>query len=180
VSFTKSNNGRDKSGGRHAAPDSGAPTTIASIPLSDVEIPGEGSIGALVKDATTQVSTLVRAEVALAKAEVTGEVKKALQGSVFFILALTVLLFSSFYFFFFLAELFDQLWMSRWLAFLLVFLLMLFTAILFGLLGFLRVRKIRAPQKTIDSLKDAKLVLPGGSEPHGPFDGKHASGALNS
>lgn len=51
----------------------------------------------------------------------TGEVKGRGQGSVFFILALTVLLFSSFYFFFFLAELFDQLWMSRWLAFLLVF-----------------------------------------------------------
>lgn len=45
------------------------------------------------------MSTLVRAEVALAKAEVTGEVKKGVQGSVFFIIALTVLLFSTFFFF---------------------------------------------------------------------------------
>jgi hypothetical protein len=83
----------------------GVPNTVSSIPLTDVDArtPGEATIGALVKDATAQVSTLVRAEVELAKAEVTGEVKKGLQGSVFFILAFTVLLFSSFFFFFFLA-----------------------------------------------------------------------------
>lgn len=41
-----------------------------------------------VRDATTQVSTLVRAEVELAKAEITRDVKKGLTGSVFFILVL--------------------------------------------------------------------------------------------
>ena len=93
----------------------GVPNTVSSIPLTDVDArtPGEATIGALVKDATAQVSTLVRAEVELAKAEVTGEVKKGLQGSVFFILAFTVLLFSSFFFFFFLAEMLDT-WVPRW------------------------------------------------------------------
>ena len=74
----------------------GVPTTVTSIPLIDPHAPKpDPSLGDLVKDATAQVSTLVRAEVELAKAEVTGEVKKGLQGSVFFILAFTVLLFSS-------------------------------------------------------------------------------------
>ena len=138
----------------------GVPNTVSSIPLTDVDArtPGEATIGALVKDATAQVSTLVRAEVELAKAEVTGEVKKGLQGSVFFILAFTVLLFSSFFFFFFLAEMLDT-WVPRWLAFLIVFLIMVVTTAILALLGYLRVRKLRAPEKTIESLKQAKNCL---------------------
>ncbi len=84
-------------------PGDGAPTSISSIPLTEVHAPTppkDASIGDLVRDATAQVSTLFRAEVELAKAEVTGEVKKGLQGSLFFILALAVLIFSSFFFFF--------------------------------------------------------------------------------
>ena len=82
----------------------GVPTTVTSIPLVDpTAMPANPSIGDLVKDATTQVSTLVRAEVELAKAEITRDVRKGLTGSVFFILALVVLLYSTFFMFFFLA-----------------------------------------------------------------------------
>jgi len=156
VSISSSNGGGSR--GRHEAD---VPGTVASIPLSDVDVqmPGSSSIGDLVRDATTQVSTLVRAEVELAKAEVTGEVKKGVQGSLFFILALTVLVFSAFFFFFFVAELLN-IWLARWLSFLIVFLLMLVVAAVLGLIGYLRVRKLRAPEKTIDSLKQAKSVLP--------------------
>lgn len=143
----------------------GVPNTISSIPLTDVDAhaPGTASIGNLVKDATAQVSTLVRAEVELAKAEVTGEVKKGLQGSLFFILALAVLVFSAFFFFFFLAELLD-VWVARWLAFLIVFLLMVVVTAVLALFGYLRVRKLRAPEKTIDSLRQAASVLPTASD----------------
>ena len=42
----------------------GVPDTVTSIPLADPHaIAAEASIGELVRDATTQVSTLVRAEV---------------------------------------------------------------------------------------------------------------------
>lgn len=133
--------------------------TVTSIPLTDANPPGSASIGSLVRDATEQMSTLVRAEVALAKAEVTAEVRKGLTGSVFFILALTVLLFSSFFFFFFLAELLD-VWLYRWAAFLIVFVLMVAATALLGLLGWLKVRKLRAPEKTINSLKQTAEVLP--------------------
>ncbi|MET9215463.1 MULTISPECIES: phage holin family protein [unclassified Nocardia] len=133
--------------------------TVTSIPLTDANPPGSASFGSLVRDATEQMSTLVRAEVALAKAEVTAEVRKGLTGSVFFILALTVLLFSSFFFFFFLAELLD-VWLYRWAAFLIVFVLMVITTALLALLGWLKVRKLRAPEKTINSLKQTAEVLP--------------------
>ena len=80
------------------------------------------------------MSTLVRAEVELAKAEITRDVKKGLTGSVFFILALVVLLYSTFFMFFFLAELLDT-WLWRWAAFLIVFVLMLVVTAVFGTAG---------------------------------------------
>ena len=119
---------------------------MTSIPLVDPHAPkADPSIGDLVKDATSQVSTLVRAEVELARAEITRDVKKGLTGSVYFILALVVLFYSTFFFFFFVAELLDN-WIWRWAAFLIVFGLMVLTTIVFALLGWLKVRKIRGPQ----------------------------------
>ena len=50
---------------------------VSSIPLTDPHDPATQSIGGLVKDATSHMSTLVRAEVELAKAEIVGEAKKA-------------------------------------------------------------------------------------------------------
>ncbi|QFZ16299.1 phage holin family protein [Saccharothrix syringae] len=134
---------------------------VPSIPLtaeSAAKIAGETSIGGLVRDATAHLSTLVRAEVELAKSEVAGEIRKGVKGSVYFIVALTVLLFSSFFFFFFGAELLD-VWLPRWSAFLIVFGVMLLTAVLFALLGVRKLKKLRAPQRTIDSARDTVAAI---------------------
>jgi MFS family permease len=85
-------------------------------------------------------------------------VKKGLTGSVFFILALVVLLYSTFFMFFFLAELLDT-WVWRWAAFLIVFILMLVVTAVFALLGFLKVRRIRGPRQTIESVKETSSAL---------------------
>jgi uncharacterized membrane protein YqjE len=131
------------------------PPVLPSIPLAaePVKSLDEQSIGGLVREATTHVSTLLRAEVELAKAEVTSEVKKGVQGSIFFIVALVIVLFSLFFFFFALGELL-AIWLNRAAAFGIVFGIMIVAAGLFGLLGYLRVRKIRSPEKTITSLKE--------------------------
>jgi uncharacterized membrane protein YqjE len=142
----------------------GVPTTVTSIPLVDPHAPKpDPSIGDLVKDATTQVSTLVRAEVELAKAEIARDVKKGLTGSVFFILALLVLFYSTFFFFFFLAELLDT-WLWRWAAFLIVFGVMLVVTGVLALLGYLKVRRIRGPRKTIESVKEAREAFTPGHD----------------
>ncbi len=145
-----------------ASPNRGAdvPPVLPSIPLAPepVPAPGDQSIGDLVKQATAHVSTLVRAEVELARAEVTEEVKKGLQGSIFFIVALVVLLFSLFFLFIAIAEIL-AIWLPQWAAFSIVFGLMLVTAGLFGLLGFLRVRRIRKPERTIATLRESAQVL---------------------
>jgi uncharacterized membrane protein YqjE len=136
------------------------PPVLPSIPLSrePVKAARDQSIGELVREATAHVSTLVRAEVELARAEVTGEVKKGLQGSIFFVVALVIVLFSLFFAFFALGELL-ALWLNRAAAFAIVFAFMLLVAGVFGLLGYLRVRKIRKPERTIASLKDTAQVL---------------------
>lgn len=141
----------------------GVPTTVTSIPLVDPHAPKpDPSIGDLVKDATSQVSTLVRAEVELARAEITRDVKKGLTGSVFFILALVILFYSTFFFFFFLAALLD-VWLMTWAAYLIVFGLMVLTTLVFLLFGYLKVRRIRGPQQTIESVKETRAALtPGG------------------
>ncbi|MDA3624857.1 phage holin family protein [Saccharopolyspora oryzae] len=134
-------------------------TAVTSIPLSEEGTAPDGqSVGALVRDATTHLSTLVRSEVELAKTELAGEAKKAVKGSVYFILALTVLGFSLFFLFFTLAEGLAQLGLWRWASFGIVFLLMLVVAGLLALLGYRRVRKIRAPKRTIESLKETSQL----------------------
>ena len=137
----------------------GVPASVTSIPLVDPSaVPPDPSIGELVRDATAQMSTLVRAEVELAKSEITRDVKKGLTGSVFFILALVVLLYSTFFMFFFLAELLDT-WLWRWAAFLVVFVLMLVVTAVFALLGYRKVRRIKGPQDTIASVRETTAAL---------------------
>jgi hypothetical protein len=138
---------------------------VPSIPLSDeaaIQARQHQSIGDLVRDATIQVSALVRAEIELAKSEVTREVKKGLTGSVFFIVALTIVLVALPFLFVALALGLDNIiWGSHqaWLGFLIVAFLMLVCAGLFALLGYRKVRAIRAPERTISSVKDTAAVL---------------------
>lgn len=141
--------------GRPARDDASAPVRVPSIPLAAERSPQftEASVGGLVKEATIQLSTLIRSEVELAKAEVASEVRKALRGSVFFIVALTVLLFSLFFLFIALGEVLD-IWLPRSAAFSIVFVLMMLIAAVFGLLGFRRVRSIRTPERTIASVRE--------------------------
>lgn len=136
------------------------PPVLPSIPLhaEPSPAPADQSIGNLVRDVTAHLSTLVRSEVELAKAEVTTEVRKGVQGSVFFIIALVIALFSLFFLFFTIAELL-ALWLPVPAAFAIVFGLMLLAAGFAGLLGYLRVRRIRKPERTISSLRDSAQML---------------------
>ncbi|HEY7054101.1 MAG TPA: phage holin family protein [Mycobacterium sp.] len=137
----------------------GVPNTITSIPLTDPHaLPANPSVGDLVKEATTQVSTLVRAEVELARAEITRDVKRGLTGSVYFVAALVVLFYSTFFFFFFVAELLNK-WLPNWASYLIVFGIMVVATALLALLGFLKVRRIRGPRETIASVKETREVF---------------------
>lgn len=135
---------------------------VPSIPLTEENargVAGEQSVGGLVRDAMAQVSTLLRAEIELAKIEIVAEGKKALTGSVFFIAALTVLMFSLFFFFFFVAELLADLGLYRSASFGIVFGVMVVAALALAFLGYRKVRAIRAPARTIESARDTVAAL---------------------
>jgi uncharacterized membrane protein YqjE len=133
---------------------------LPSIPLApeSERAAGEQSIGGLVRDVTTHVSALVRGEIELAKTEITAEVKKGVTGSVFFVVAGVIGLFSLFFLFFTLGEVLD-IWLPRWAAFAIVFAVMLLFAGIAALIGYSKVRKIRKPERTISSLKDTAEML---------------------
>jgi Putative Actinobacterial Holin-X, holin superfamily III len=136
---------------------------VPSIPLAD-ETAGtdEQSIGNLVKDATLHLSTLVRAEVELAKSEVVGEIKKGLTGSVYFIVALVLLLLLMPFLLTAAAlginkGLWD--WAQPWGGFFVIVLLMGLAAGLLAWRGAKKVKGIRAPQRTISTMKDTAAAL---------------------
>lgn len=151
---------RPVSSPKHELNDGDRAGWVPYIPLSEESGPAsdDQSIGTLVKDATQHLSTLFRAEIELAKSEAVGEAKKAAKGSVFFTIAGVIALYSSFFFFFFLGELLSE-WLQRWAAFGIVFLLMLVAAALFGLLGYRKWKRVRAPQRSIDSLRETAAAL---------------------
>lgn len=130
--------------------------SISLVAESDVD-PSE-SIGALVKDATVHMSTLVRSELELAKLELTQSVKTGVRGAIFFIVAGVILLFSAFFFFFMVGEILD-IWLPRWVAFAIVFFAMVLVAGALAFLGYQKVKKIRKPERTISTLSETASTL---------------------
>lgn len=143
----------------HGSGGASVPPVLPSIPLSEEPSRnGDASIGGLVGDATRHIETMVKGQLELAKAELKTEAKKGLQGSVFFVIALAILGFSLFFPFIALAEGLTE-WLQRWAAYLVVFGIMLVFAGLAAFIGFLRVKRIHAPERTISSVRETKDVL---------------------
>ena len=129
------------------------------IPLvAERDVDRTASIGTLVKDASTQMSTLVRAEIELAKTEITQSVKQGAVGGVFFVIAGAIGVFSLFFFWFMVGEIFTT-FLPRWLAFTIVFVLMVLIAAALGYLGVRRVKKVKKPEQTIASLGQTAQAL---------------------
>lgn len=129
------------------------------IPLTAVpEVDRDESIGNLVKDATVHLSTLIRSEIELAKLELTASAKTAAIGSIFFIGAAVIGLFSLFFFWFMVGEILS-IWLPRWAAFTIVFALMLVMVGALVFLGIKKVKKIRKPELTIATLSETASTL---------------------
>jgi uncharacterized membrane protein YqjE len=142
---------------------------VTSIPLTedDPRHSTDGdSLGALVRDATTHLSTLVRAEVELARSEITAEVKQGLRGSLFFLVALTLVLLMT-PFILVTGALALALVVPQWAGFGIITLLMILLAAVFALLGWRRVRRLRGPRRTISSVRDTATAL---RQHHGESD----------
>jgi uncharacterized membrane protein YqjE len=120
----------------------------------------EPSIGELVKEASTQFSTVLHGEIELAKIELKSTVKNLGTGVVGFVLAAVLALFALTFLFIGLAELLAWLYFWRWAAYGIVFVFILLCGAISGyFLGWKKVRKVRAPQRTIDTTKSTVAAL---------------------
>lgn len=119
----------------------------------------EPSIGALAQSAMTDVSTLIRAEVELAKTEISTSAKKAGISVGSFGAAGVVLAFSALFFFIALAEFLTWLGLLRWISYLIVWFALVLVAALAGLIGMRMLKKVEKPERTLETLRDLPEVL---------------------
>jgi hypothetical protein len=105
------------------------------------------------------VSTLVRSEIELAKAEVGKSAKKAGIGAGAFGAAGVVLAFSGFFFGIAFAEFLTWLGIERWISYLIVWFLLVLIAGLAALIGKRIISKIEKPERTLETLHDLPEVL---------------------
>jgi uncharacterized membrane protein YqjE len=119
----------------------------------------EPSLGDLVKEASTQFSTVLHGEIELAKIELKSTFKYAGTGIVMFVAAAVLVIFSLTFGFIALAEGLVAAHIWRWAAYLIVFGFIFLLAMLSALIGWRRVRKVRAPQRTIATTKSTVATL---------------------
>ena len=112
------------------------------------------SVGELVQQASEHVSTLVRGEIELAKTELSGSAKRAGIGGGLLAGAGVILLVSVPFLFVVLAEILVAIGLPRWLSYLIVWVLFLLLAGVLALLGRRVLKKVRKPERTIETVKD--------------------------
>jgi cytochrome c biogenesis protein CcdA len=128
------------------------------IPLTVEPEVDTTSIGSLVKDATTHLSTLIRSEIELAKMEITDSVKTGLRGAIFFIGAAVIGLVALVFGWFVLAEVL-AIWLPRWAAYLIVLGVMVVAIGGLVFLGIKKIKQVKKPERTIRSLSDTAQTL---------------------
>ena len=132
---------------------------VSPAPLTVSAGTAEPSVGTLVQSAMADMSTLIRAEVELAKAEVGKSAKKAGIGAGAFGAAGVVLAFSGFFFGIAFAEFLTWLGLIRWISYLIVWFLLVLLAGLAALVGRRFIKKIEKPERTLETLHDLPDVL---------------------
>lgn len=141
----------------------------------------EPSLGELVSEASRQVSVLVQGEIALAKLELKSSVKNAGAGAGMFAGAAVLGAFSLIFGFVALAEGIHAAGLWRWLSYLIVFAFMLVLIAVLVLLGITKVKRVRAPQRTIETSRDTvaylKAAAGSGASPAGSGTGSATGSA---
>jgi uncharacterized membrane protein YqjE len=134
--------------------------TVATTTSDEASGDTQPSIGELVQEASTQFSAVLHGEIELAKLELRSSVKNAGAGVGMFAGAVVLLVFALVFGFIALAEgIAVAADLSRWAGYLIVF---GFLLVLIGLLVFLgikRMKRIKAPERTIATSKETVAAL---------------------
>jgi hypothetical protein len=130
------------------------------------DLTDDPTIGRLVADASRDISSLLHAEIALAKSELKISAKAGGIGAAMFLVAgffgllITVLVSIAVAYFLVMAGL-DPAW-----AFLIVAGAYLLLALLLILIGVRLIKKVRGPEKTIATAREIPAALKGDATPH--------------
>lgn len=135
----------------HSAP----PTRLSGQPAG----PQEPSVGSLVQSAMADVSTLIRSEVELAKAEVGASVKKVGIGGGLIVVGGVMFAFASIFLFIGIGEFLTWLGLERWISYLVVFAGLVLVGALVIVVGIRFTKKFRKPERTLETLKDLPDVM---------------------
>jgi Putative Actinobacterial Holin-X, holin superfamily III len=119
----------------------------------------EPSVGVLVQSAMADMSTLIRSEIELAKAEVGKSAKKAGIGAGAFGAAGVLLGVSTVFLFITIAEFLTWLGLQRWISYLIVWAFFVFMAVVAALIGRGQLKKIEKPERTLETLRDLPEVM---------------------
>lgn len=123
----------------------------------------ERTLGQLVADATNDVSTIVRSEIALAKAEITTEAKTAARGAGLFAAAGFVGLLGLIFLFHTVAQVI-AIWLPLWAGYLITTALLLLVAGVLALVGRRSMQKMKGkPERTIKNAQETISTLKSGS-----------------
>lgn len=151
-------------------PTPGEPTPAIPSAASAAVVPGgpatlgpqEPSIGRLVADATSQVSSIVRNEIALAKAEVSVDAKKIGKGGALLAVAAITALFSLIYLLHALAWGLMALGLYGWASYAIVFALLILVTVICGVMGKKALSNVKGkPERTIATTKEAIETVKG-------------------
>jgi hypothetical protein len=119
----------------------------------------EPSVGVLAQSAMADVSTLIRSEIELAKAEIGTSAKRAGVSIGSFVVAGVMATFAAIFFFIALAEFLTWLGLPRWISYLIVFVLLLLLAGVAALVGRQVLKRIEKPARTLETLHDLPDVV---------------------
>ncbi|HEX8768018.1 MAG TPA: phage holin family protein [Jatrophihabitans sp.] len=130
-----------------------------TVQHTSTQMPPPASIGTLVAEASSSFSTLLHGEIELAKLEIKSSLKNAGTGAGMFAATAVLLVFGLIFGLIALAEGLVALHLWRWVAYLIVFVLLVLVAGVFALLGIRKVKRVKAPQQTIDTTKSTVAAL---------------------
>jgi membrane protein implicated in regulation of membrane protease activity len=133
--------------------------TVSPAHVQATAAADEPSVGTLVQSAMADMSTLIRSEVELAKAEIGKSAKKAGISIGLFAVAGVLLAFAAMYFFVSVAEFLTWLGLTRWLSYLIVTAGLDMVAVVAGLIGRRMLKRVEKPERTLETLSDLPEVL---------------------
>lgn len=116
------------------------------------------SLGTMISGVTQDISTLLRGEIELAKAEISQQARTAAQGSGLLVGAAVIAGTAALFLLLTFAWLLDE-WLPTWAAFGIVTLVLIITAVVLGLVGRKQLERIKGLEASPASIEKTKAVL---------------------